>query len=138
MRTTFAAAAILLLVTVTSCAEGESVRGGAGSASPRAIDGLSVEIDVTEFGFVPAEVRVVSDASVRFVVSNVGLLSHDVALDRGPAGDEPARPTLGSIALAPRGTAALEVVFDEPGEYVLGCSEPGHWASGMRARVIVT
>lgn len=138
MRTRIAAALLPVLVFggVVSCAEGEIVRS-AGAPALTATDGLSVKIKVTEFGFDPPEVEVVSGASVRFIVRNVGLLPHDVALDRMPSGDEPPRPTFGSMALGPMATATFDVVFEDPGEYVLGCTEPGHWASGMRARVQV-
>lgn len=119
-----------------ACAEGELARSANSPAT--SVDGLSVKIKITEFGFEPSEVQVVHGASVRFLIRNVGLLPHDVALDRGPAGEDPARPRFGSVNVASLGGGTLDVVFDEPGEYVLGCTEPGHWTSGMKARVEVT
>ena len=43
----------------------------------------------------------------------------------------------GMVTVAPGETVRLEYTFDEPGTLFIGCHEPGHYASGMRAEIAV-
>ncbi|MEZ5323015.1 MAG: plastocyanin/azurin family copper-binding protein [Microthrixaceae bacterium] len=55
----------------------------------------------------------------------------------GNAMATPARGPVGSVTLAPGQAVALPVTFEQAGLYLIGCHEPGHWAAGMRATIIV-
>ena len=44
----------------------------------------------------------------------------------------------GMVTVAPGSTGNLTYTFDRPGTYLVGCHQPGHWASGMRATVTVS
>ena len=43
-----------------------------------------------------------------------------------------------AVDVAPGKSEQLTHTFDEPGTFLIGCHEPGHYAGGMKAEVNVT
>ena len=40
-----------------------------------------------------------------------------------------------TVTVEPGETATMTYTFDETGTVIIGCHQPGHWESGMRAMV---
>lgn len=97
--------------------------------------------------FEPATFEVKAGERVGFMVTNAGKIRHEFFI-----GDEDAQreheaemASMGmahdeenGISVDPGQTKQLEVTFDAPGETLVGCHEPGHYAGGMRATITIT
>jgi uncharacterized cupredoxin-like copper-binding protein len=63
------------------------------------------------------------------------------SMDMGAGSMDPgARPTSDDahmVTVQPGETAELTYTFDRPGTLYIGCHQPGHWASGMKATISV-
>jgi uncharacterized cupredoxin-like copper-binding protein len=85
--------------------------------------------------------------TVRFEVTNAGAIQHEFFIGDadaqaaheaemvemgGMAHDE-----LNGISVGPGETKELEHTFGTPGEILIGCHEPGHYAGGMVATATV-
>lgn len=141
----FAAAALFL----AACSSDTEAGTGSGTGSEPGLRTIEVSaLDSLEF--VPAEVRVRSGETVRFVVANEGSVVHEFIL-----GDEAAqmehegemgmgesmeheRMDLPALSLRPGQTKEVTVTFDDAGTILYGCHEPGHYASGMVGTLNVT
>lgn len=114
---------------------------------------LVVAVRLGEFFFAPKALEVPAGRLVRFEVSNPGVVPHELLIgDRHVQDDAEKQMAKGgnSSASHSHGTdvpslyleagerGVLEVTFDEPGELLVGCHVPGHWAAGMRGTLTVT
>ncbi len=119
-----------------------SATGGTGDGPP--VDRV-VEVGMSEFAYVPANVVVEAGQRVRFVFHNDGVVVHEAVIGDARAQEEHARGMAShqshgeaaAVDVAPGDTASLVFFFDRPGELVIGCHEPGHYQSGMRGTVEV-
>jgi uncharacterized cupredoxin-like copper-binding protein len=41
------------------------------------------------------------------------------------------------VTIAPGETVTVLATFDEPGEILIGCHQPGHWEAGMRGTITI-
>ena len=108
-----------------------------------------VDMDMLEFGYSCNLPAVEAGTVIEFRMVNVGAVEHEAvfgdlaAQDEAEAqmaassGDEDAHgdddhgtPTL---VLAPGESGTIVVMFDEPGDMIIGCHVPGHWDAGMRS-----
>jgi uncharacterized cupredoxin-like copper-binding protein len=89
------------------------------------------------FSFEPGE-------TVTFVVENADPIDHEFLLgdegvqlahERGTEAFHPPRP--GEMTVPAGTTATTTYAFVEPGEVLLGCHLPGHYAYGMRGSISV-
>lgn len=132
---------------------------GGGSASPPATTGSPAPVSTAPVGartvevtmfdsltYEPGELRVSAGETVRFVVHNAGEVVHEFYIGDGQAqhhhGEEMqdggmAHDDAHGIGVEPGETATLEYTFAEPGELLVGCHEPGHYAGGMVATIFV-
>lgn len=119
-----------------------------GEDSPKA--DRTVSVDMNEYSYRPATVRVERGTSVRFIFRNDGDIVHEAVIgdqrfqDRHEAeaaaegehhggGQDDA-----AVAQADPGEQAeLVHSFDTAGQFLIGCHEPGHYAQGMVATVQV-
>lgn len=117
----------------------------------------TVEVEMTEFAFTPAELTFSAGETVRFVFTNTGEVEHEAVLgdvhvqqeheqamaegmdDHGDGesagghhGDIP------SVTVPAGETRELVHTFRGSGELMLGCHLPGHWDAGMQAELDVT
>jgi Cu+-exporting ATPase len=99
-------------------------------AADRAMDAAAQRVDVTASGmrFTPAEVTVKAGRWVVVEFTNDDQVVHDWMVEGIPNVDVPARPGQ---------TARLRFVLDEPGEYMVMCSIPGHAEAGMVGMLVV-
>ena len=90
-------------------------------------------------------VRVRPHTEVRFVVVNRDPIGHELIVGDGEvharheSGTEPSHPPRpGEVSVAAHSRASTTYMFHEPGTVLYACHLPGHFAYGMRGRVIVT
>jgi uncharacterized cupredoxin-like copper-binding protein len=92
----------------------------------------------------PAVVYVPRGQTVRFVVRNTDPIDHELIVgsmdvqDRHESGREASHPPVpGEVSVPLLATARTSYTFDDRGTVWFGCHLPGHWAYGMRGRVVV-
>lgn len=118
------------------------------AAAPDSTSVREVSVTMTdELRFEPGVVTVSTGETVRFVVHNAGDVDHEFLI-----GDEAAQAEFGAemakghegahvggagIALGPGESGAFAYTFDQPGELLIGCHEPGHYDGGMVASITV-
>jgi uncharacterized cupredoxin-like copper-binding protein len=113
--------------------------------------GQRIQIEaLDQFAWDPASVTVQAGETVTFVVTNDGENQHEFVLgpehvqeaheeaatggmEHGEAGEE----AMAVLELAPGETQEATVTFEEPGEVLYGCHEPGHYDGGMVGTVTV-
>ena len=123
-----------------------------GEATGTADNPRTVEIEaLDELRFDPEEVTVEAGETVRFVVTNPGNIVHDFVLgdehvqnaheEASQMGEEHAgmhiEGQLAALELAPGQTREVTVTFEEEGEILYGCHEPGHYEGGMVGTIVM-
>lgn len=136
--------------------DGTSSDDHAGDSTDVAVD-RTVEIEMSEFAFTPADLSFEAGETVRFVFTNVGEASHEAVLgdrhvqeehettmaegadDHSDNGEDPGghQEDIPSVTVEPGETGEFVHTFTEPGELMLGCHLPGHWDAGMQATLEV-
>jgi uncharacterized cupredoxin-like copper-binding protein len=134
---------VIVVLTLGAC--GEEATGT--TDNPR-----TIEIEAQdEFRFDPDEVAVKVGETIRFVVTNPGDVVHEFVLgpERVQMAHEEAsemgemhegmqvEDQLAALMLQPGETREATVTFNEAGETLYGCHEPGHYDAGMVGKVIV-
>lgn len=125
--------------------------GGDAAATPEANTGGSARtvsatlsddmtIQLAESGFAAGE-------TVRFEVTNTGAMPHEFYLGDAEAQEHHAKAMADmggapmhdedGISVEPGATGTLEYTFEEAGEVLAGCHEPGHYEAGMVAGMTV-
>ncbi len=104
----------------------------------------TVVLTVRHSRFSPAVVHVPRGQTVRFVVRNTDPIDHELIVgsmdvqDRHESGREASHPPVpGEVSVPLLATARTSYTFDDRGTVWFGCHLPGHWAYGMRGRVVV-
>jgi len=102
-----------------------------------------------ELRFEPAEFTVQAGETVRFEVQNTGQIVHEFVIGdadeqaehEAEMGDMASGMEMhdedNAISIPPGETKTLEWTFDEVGEMLAGCHEPGHYDAGMVAEIHV-
>jgi uncharacterized cupredoxin-like copper-binding protein len=127
----------VLLLGVTACVPTATVPAGVPSSTPMVHSepvraGLpEVRIVAHEFEFTPVVVRLPANQPFTLVLDNTeGVVEHDV--------DVPALGGLHIHAMPGSEARATMTITAAPGNYVFGCTLPGHRAAGMRGSITVT
>jgi nitrite reductase (NO-forming) len=97
--------------------------GGAAAASGQA---TTIEVDMVDIAFNPAEVRIPANTAVTIHAVNSGALPHTLTI-----------PDVADTGEVPAGSAHDLQVNLPPGEYPFHCAIPGHEAAGMVGTLIV-
>jgi uncharacterized cupredoxin-like copper-binding protein len=133
--------AIALLLAACSSG-GSSTTSPTASAGPRTIDVTMSD----ELLFEPTTFTVSAGETVTFRVHNAGRTLHEfyVGDEAAQAEHEAVMAEMGmahgdesDIGVEPGATGSLEYTFADPGELLVGCHQPGHYAGGMRATIQV-
>jgi uncharacterized cupredoxin-like copper-binding protein len=107
-------------------------------------DEETVRIRLRYSRFQPASFTFDAGTTVTFVVENADPIDHEfilgdravqIAHERGTEPYHPPRP--GEMTVLAGETLSTTYTFTEPGDLILGCHLPGHYAYGMRAVVHV-
>jgi uncharacterized cupredoxin-like copper-binding protein len=127
-----------VLVVVASAFIGVALVTTTGAA-PR-----TVEVTMRHSKFLPAQFVVRRGTTMRFVVTNADPIDHELIVGDGSVqqrhenGTEPEHGTVpGEITVHAGTTAETTYTFSRPGIVLIGCHAPGHYAYGMRGRVVV-
>jgi uncharacterized cupredoxin-like copper-binding protein len=108
----------------------------------------TVEVDMTDaMRFIPSNISVKKDETVRFVVKNSGQLKHEMVL--GTAKElrehvelmktfpEMEHEDPNQLSLDPGKTGELIWQFTRVGIFDFACLQPGHFDAGMRGKIAV-
>lgn len=135
------------LAMIAAVSAGALALAACGGGGPRTIEISALD----ELAFDPAEISVEQGETIRFVVTNEGETLHEFVLgpehvqmaheEASEMGEEhggmEVEGQLVALELPPGETREVEVSFDEAGEILYGCHEPGHYAGGMVGTVTV-
>ena len=136
----------LILIIVAAC----SGAGATVSPSAPAASAAPQRIEVTlsdSFTIELASTTVPAGVPVTFVVTNAGAIDHEFYVGDEAAQAEHEEEMMAGgmrhdepdgISVKPGETIELTHTFDEPGETLAGCHEPGHYAAGMKAAITVS
>ena len=108
-------------------------------------------VKMTNFAFTPEVLEVNAGEVLEIAIQNVETILHDFTIDRidadvhvsylGGTGQhlhtDPEIEADVHFALTEPGTGVVHLKIDEPGEYVIYCSVPGHREAGMVGTLIV-
>jgi uncharacterized cupredoxin-like copper-binding protein len=115
----------------------------------------TIDIAMTDNAYRPSELRVSEGETVTFNFRNDGTATHEAVLGDDAVQlahrDEMTETTVeddhdddhGSsdgvqaVTVEPGQTGSITATFDEAGTILIGCHEPGHWESGMKATITV-
>ncbi len=156
-RTTAArrAAVLATALLLTGCAGGTSTDTESAAGEVR-----TVELEMRDIAFSPDTLQADAGETVRFVFHNTGTMQHDAYLGDAAAQDEHEMEMRASegedgaaghggghgandgsdgaaITVAPGDTGELTHTFNDTGDLLIGCHEPGHYAAGMLVTVNV-
>lgn len=132
-------------IVLTACGpgNGEPSTDPPSDAEPRTVSATlsdDMTIQLAESGFAAGE-------TVRFQVTNSGSMAHEFYLGDAEAQEHHAQAMADmggapmhdedGISVEPGATGTLEYTFEEAGEVLAGCHEPGHYEAGMVAGMTV-
>jgi predicted lipoprotein with Yx(FWY)xxD motif len=121
--------------------EADGVAAGASPvASPAAMGENEVAVDLSEFHVTPSTLTLQVGQEYTFVVTNSGVLIHELVIEPAGAADEPLEEgeKVSEIEdIEPGETDTLTWTFEEAGTYQLSCHVPGHFESGMHVEITV-
>lgn len=123
----------------------------AGAADADRVVSITADDDFT---FDPAQVEVEVGETITFDVANIGKLPHDFTIGDAETQDvhdaemaEMAEMAMESmtdvdddanaITMEPGETKSMTWTFTEPGEILMGCHIPGHYAAGMQGTITI-
>jgi uncharacterized cupredoxin-like copper-binding protein len=105
----------------------------------------AVAVNISHSRFDPEAFQFDTGETVRFVIHNADPIDHEFLLgdeadqvrhERGTHASHGAVP--GEISVPAGSTRSTTYTFTEPGDLIIGCHLPAHYAYGMRANVTVT
>lgn len=157
--TSIAVAARTTSVTEEAAAQGPALQAlgvtTTSTTAPKPPDPNAIEVKMGEFFFSPGGLSVLVGVPVTFLVTNPGVVDHELVIGDAHAQDEAeaamrsasghtGHNTTGhhgdavpSVYLRPGESGELTVTFFKKGELLIGCHVPGHWAAGMRGTLAV-
>jgi len=143
-------AALLSAVSLLAAACGG---GGSDEASAESGPRRTVDIEMRDNSFSPAQLDVRRGETVTFAFHNTGKATHDAFVgdakaqagheesmrnhpDDGHGHDDDETAT-DAVTVEPGRRASITHTFDTAGTYEIGCHQPGHYAAGMKAVITV-
>jgi uncharacterized cupredoxin-like copper-binding protein len=116
----------------------------ASACAARSGSGQEVTMTIHHSRFLPGELTFDRGDTVTFILINDDPIDHEFILgdqdvqDRHEFGTEAHHDAVPTEVSVPAGeTVRTTVTFDEPGELIIGCHLPTHYAYGMKAKVTV-
>ena len=111
--------------------------------------GETITVQMTDNQYSPTSFDVEQGETVTFEFVNEGQMTHEAYIGDEQAQEDHATEMMGGgdhsmemggddvLRVAPGDTETMTRTFDEAGTVVIGCHQPGHWESGMKATVNV-
>lgn len=122
----------LLVVTILALS---ACSGVAASTSGQPVE---VQIKLTEFKFEPSQTTFTTGVPYRFVLKNVGTVTHDwEIMPRGEMDTTKALIMVKENELPPGATVTRDFTFTKPGDLEFACHAPGHYEAGMKLPIEV-
>jgi len=148
--TALAAAAML---AGTACGGSDSAGERTSTEDPQA-EARDVHLSMVDNAYSPSTVDVEEGETVRFIFHNDGSVKHDAVIgdaatqdmheqevraagEGAVAADAMSHGPVPAITIEPGQTGELVHTFDEAGQMIVGCHEPGHYDAGMQIAVAV-
>ena len=135
LAATFAAAD-----TIAACSSDDTSADAAGDR---------ITVQMTDNAYSPTSFDVKKGETVTFEFVNDGQMTHEAYIGDQQAQEDHATDTMGGddhsmhmggdevVTVEPGKSETMTRTFDEDGPVVIGCHQPGHWESGMKATVNV-
>ena len=111
----------------------------------------TVTVTMSDNAYTPKNISAKAGESVTFKFVNDGQMTHEAYIGSEKDQEDHAAEMMGGdgghsmnmsgdgVVTVKRGQdATLTQTFDESGTVVIGCHQPGHWESGMKATVTVS
>lgn len=146
MRLKMAAVLALAMAMITAACGG----GNKGDAAAENADRV-VEVKMTDNAFNPNALSVAAGETVTFKFTNDGAVEHDAFIGDAQAQEEHGEEMDSgegmeghnmedgdALLLKPGDTGELTHTFDEAGEILIGCHQPGHYEAGMKSTITVS
>jgi len=148
MRTPRALTALTALVIVATplAACGSDNTGDQASKADQ-----MVTVTMTDNAYTPKNISAKAGESLTFKFVNDGQMTHEAYIGSEKDQEGHAAEMMGDdgghsmnmsgdgvVTVKPGKDAVLTKTFDETGTMVIGCHQPGHWESGMKATVTIT
>ena len=111
--------------------------------------GETITVQMTDNQYSPTSFDVEEGETVTFEFVNEGRMTHEAYIGDEGAQEDHATEMMGddghsmdmggddTVTVEPGETATMTHTFSETGAMVIGCHQPGHWESGMKAMVNV-
>ena len=111
--------------------------------------GETITVQMTDNQYSPTSFDVEEGGTVTFEFVNEGRMIHEAYIGDEEDQEDHATQMMGddghsmdmdgddTVTVEPGETATMTYTFDETGTVIIGCHQPGHWESGMRAMVNV-
>ena len=111
--------------------------------------GETITVQMTDNQYPPPIFDVEHGYTVTFEFVNEGQMTHEAYIGEQQAQEDHAAEMMGddgpsmdmdgddTVTVEPGETATMTHTFDETGTVIIGCHQPGHWESGMKAMVNV-
>ena len=122
---------------------------GSAPAAPAASRARTVTIEMSAVRYKPTTITVKTGEKVTFRFRNTSNLVHEalIADEKAQAAHEAMMKAMPGmkhgghgepyVSVAPGKTGTITTTFTKAGRLVIGCHQPGHYASGMRALLVV-
>lgn len=130
------------LVVLAACGSDDGSNGsGAGSSADRTID-----VEMRDIAYSPTSIDVRVGETVRFNFKNTGQVTHDAFIGDATAQDAHEKHMReghdhggdpNALSVQAGKSASLTHTFENAGQVLIGCHEPGHYVGGMRITVNV-
>jgi uncharacterized cupredoxin-like copper-binding protein len=136
---------VVALSLLTAACGGGRAGGEAGGE-----EGRVIQVEMVDNAFNPANLNVSSGETVTFQFINNGSLAHEAFIGdeeaqeehreamRNNSGGHNAHGSEEGIIVEPGDTAELSYTFEEDGQILIGCHEPGHYEAGMKSTITVS
>lgn len=141
-RALLLSAALAAATTIAACSSDDP-----GSAAPASPDRVIVQM--SDNSYTPSSFDVKKGETVTFEFVNDGQATHEAFIgDREAQDDHAADMANGEdhsmhmgagvvVKVEPGESETITRTFDTAGQVLIGCHQPGHWQSGMKATVNV-
>ncbi len=142
---------LMLTLLGTACGGGDHGGHEAGDVAGGDEADRVVDVAMTDNAFNPSSITVSSGETVTFRFTNNGAVAHEAfigdAKEQAEHGEsmESGEHTEGhdmaggdALVLKPGDKGDLTYAFEEAGEILIGCHQPGHYEAGMKSTVAVS
>lgn len=140
-RALLLAAALAAATTLAACSSDDNDTATAGDR---------ITVQMTDNAYSPTSFDVKKGETVTFEFVNDGQMTHEAYIGDQQAQEDHATDMMGGndshsmdmggdevVKVEPGTTETMTHTFDEDGPVMIGCHQPGHWESGMKAAVNV-